>query len=76
MALDQSKVGEHIANQMEALEADYGEECQVGDILTIVEVIGPHGSHVRIRSSNLRPHSVVGLLETAKGLMMGTLKSD
>ena len=30
MALDQSKVGQHIAEQMEAIEADFGEKEGTG----------------------------------------------
>lgn len=74
MALDQSRVGEQIAQQMEALDRDYGDECEIGDICTIVEVVGPHGSHVRVRSSDLRPHIIVGLLETSKEMLLGAMR--
>ena len=56
MTLDQTKVGQVVTAQMEALEEAYGEDCEIGDVCTIVEVIGPHGSDVRVRSSELRPH--------------------
>ena len=55
MGLDQSKMGNVVAKQMEALEADYGDDCEIGDVCTIVEVLGPHGSHLRVRSSDMRP---------------------
>ncbi|MEX2108763.1 MAG: hypothetical protein WD827_07745 [Solirubrobacterales bacterium] len=74
MALDQSKVGAHIAAQMEALEGDYGDDCEIGDICTIVEVVGPHGSHVRVRSSDMRPHAIVGLLRTSEGMFLGAMR--
>ena len=67
MALDQSKVGKVIAEQMEAIEGDYGDVC------TIVEVVGPHGSHVRVRSSDMRPHSGLGLLRLAEQAMLGNI---
>jgi hypothetical protein len=44
-----------VAEQMEAIEGDYGDDCEIGDVCTIVEVVGPHGSHVRVRSSDMRP---------------------
>ena len=65
MSLDQSKVGRVVAEQMEAIENDYGDDCEIGDVCTIVEVIGPHGSHVRVRSSDMRPHSGLGLIRKA-----------
>jgi hypothetical protein len=61
MALDATKIGQVVAAQMEALERDYGEDCEIGDVCTIVEVLGPHGSHVRVRGSDMRPHIMIGL---------------
>jgi hypothetical protein len=67
MALDQSKVGQVVAAQMEALEADYGEEdCEIGDICTIVEV--------RVRTSDMRPHIALGLLRMAERAMLNNLQ--
>jgi hypothetical protein len=76
MALDQSKVGQHIAEQMEAIEADYGEregDWQIGDICTIVEVRGPEGAQVRMRSSASSPHATLGLLKVAELFAISTL---
>src|SRR5205814_5343535 len=66
MSIDQARVGGHIAPQMEAIERDDGDDCQIGDICTVVEVLGPHGSHVRVRPSDARPHVGVGLLRWAE----------
>jgi hypothetical protein len=74
MALDQSKVGQHITAQMEALEADYGDECEIGDVCTIIEVVGPHGSHVRVRSSDMRPHVVIGLLRISEEMFLSAMR--
>jgi hypothetical protein len=76
MPIDQQKVGAHITAQMEAIERDYGEDCHIGDICTVVEVVGPHGSHVRVRPSDPRPHVGVGLLRWAETtlLQMGQSK--
>ena len=70
--LDQSKIGRVVAEQMEAIEGDYGEDCEIGDVCTIVEVVGPHGSHVRVRSSDMRPHSGLGLVRMARGARLAT----
>jgi hypothetical protein len=75
MALDQRKVGKVIAEQMEALEEAYGEDCEIGDVCTIVEVLGPHGSHVRVRTSELRPHVAIGLLRMAESIFIGTMRA-
>lgn len=70
MPIDQARVGAHIAAQMEAIEQDYGEDCRIGDICTVVEVLGPHGSHVRVRPSDARPHVGVGLLRWAEATLL------
>lgn len=72
MALDQSKVGQVVAQQMEALEADYGDDCEIGDVCTIVEIVGPHGSHVRVRNSDARPHAIIGLLRVAEASVLSS----
>jgi hypothetical protein len=54
MALDQSKVGRVVAEQMEAIEGDYGDDC-------------------RVRSSDMRPHSGLGLIRMAEQAMLGNL---
>lgn len=69
MAIDQKRIGEHIAAQMEAIEQQYGgegSEAQIGNILTIVEVLGPNGPEVRIRPSDPRPWVILGLLRWAE----------
>jgi hypothetical protein len=76
VALDQSKVGQHIALQMEAIEADYGDESEIGDICTIVEIRGPHGSHVRMRSTAASPHSTLGLLKLAEQVALANFGRD
>jgi hypothetical protein len=70
MALEQGKVGTHIAEQMEAIEADYADKegnFQIGQILTIVEVIGPEGhSDVRMRPAVGGLQGLFGLLKMAE----------
>jgi hypothetical protein len=76
VALDQSKVGQHVASQMEAIEADYGDESEIGDICTIVEIRGPHGSHVRMRSTASAPHATLGLLKLAEQVALANFGRD
>jgi len=75
MALDQSKVGQVVAAQMEALEAAYGDDCEIGDVCTVVEVVGPHGSHVRVRTSDLSTHTAIGLLRMAESIFLSSLRT-
>jgi hypothetical protein len=67
MAIDQTTLGQHIADQMEAIEEDHGDDSSIGLILTIVEVIGPDGAaEIRTRSSDTRPFVKYGLLSQAR----------
>jgi hypothetical protein len=80
MAFDSSKVGTHIAEQMEALEKDFGEEAEIGEICTVVEVRIPQGkdaagnetfeSQVRTRFTG-HPFTAIGLLDVARRGMTG-----
>jgi hypothetical protein len=68
MGLDTSKAGQIIAEQMEALEKDYGEtdEYEIGAVVTIVEVTGPEGSTLRIRNNLAHPFMALGVLRLAE----------
>jgi hypothetical protein len=71
MSLDATKIGQVVAEQMEALEERYGEDCTIGDVCTIVEVFGPHGSAVSLRpGSDVRPHALIGLLRMAEKMAL------
>jgi hypothetical protein len=76
VAIDQKRVGEHVAAQMEAIEQQYGgeeSEAEIGNILTIVEVLSPNGPEVRIRPSDPRPWVIIGLLRWAEENTMAGL---
>jgi hypothetical protein len=70
MAIDATKIGKVVAAQMEALESRFGDDCEIGDVCTIVEVVGPHGSEVAMRSSDMRAHSLIGLLSLAEEMTL------
>jgi hypothetical protein len=77
MALDATKIGQVVAEQMEALEGRFGDDCVIGDVCTIVEVVGPHGSHVAIRpSSDTRPHALIGLLRMAEVMALSGVRGE
>jgi hypothetical protein len=69
MPLDQSKAGQHMAEQMEAIEADFGSQegnYEIGDICTIVEIRGQGFSQVRMRPSVSSGHARLGLIKFAE----------
>ena len=67
MTFDQTKVGQLTADLMENLEERYGDDSEIGDVLLIVEVVGPHGSEITTQSSTARRHVNLGLLAIARG---------
>lgn len=66
MAFDQSKIGQLTAGLMDSLDADYGEDCEFGDLVVVAEILGPHGSHVVTSASTSRKHATLGLLKIAQ----------
>ena len=66
MAFDQSKIGTLTAELMEALEQDFSEDSEIGDIALVVEITSPEqGSQVVAKYSSSRVHVSLGLLEVA-----------
>ena len=84
MPIDQSKLGQHIQAQMEAIEEDpnISDNAVIGDIVTIVEIHDPgpgdspgEGEQVQIsRSVRYRhtglPHAAIGLMTEARHLAL------
>jgi hypothetical protein len=77
MSLDATKIGTVVAEQMEALEGRFGDDCSIGDVCTIVEVLGPHGSSVAVRpGADVRPHGLIGLLRMAERVALGEVHGE
>jgi hypothetical protein len=77
MSLDATKIGQVVAEQMEALESRFGDDCQIGDVCTIVEVLGPHGSSVAVRpGADVRPHGLIGLLRMAERIALNDVQTE
>jgi hypothetical protein len=55
-----------VAEQMDAIETDFGDNYTIGRVITIVEVAGPDGQvGLRVRSAQL-PWVTLGMLDFAK----------
>ena len=78
MGLDTSKAGQVIAEQMEALERDFGDQegYEIGAVVTIVEVSGPDGSNLRIRNNIGNATMVLGVLRLAEDELVRAMRSD
>jgi hypothetical protein len=60
-----NKLGEEVAAQMEAIENDFGDDYEIGNVITIVEVIRPDGAGIRVRN-NAPPWVGLGMLRIAE----------
>ncbi|HUA73803.1 MAG TPA: hypothetical protein VL988_03515 [Solirubrobacteraceae bacterium] len=55
-----------VAEQMDAIEADFGDGYQIGRVITIVEITGPDGNvELRVRAGQY-PWVSLGMLDFAK----------
>lgn len=61
-----TKLMHEVAEQMDAIEADFGDNYQIGRVITIVEVEGPNGQvGLRVRAGQY-PWVALGMLDFAK----------
>jgi hypothetical protein len=75
--MDTSKAGRLIAEQMDALERDYGEKdgYEIGAMITIVEIAGPRGSHFRMRSNIGNPAMALGVMRMAEDEWLRSMRT-
>ena len=77
MPLDRAKLGNLASEQMEALEAAYGEDdaVSIGAVMTIVEILHDEGegqarSEIRTRFTDAGdPYRMIGLMRAAEQQM-------
>jgi hypothetical protein len=60
-----NKLGAEVAAQMEAIENDFGDDYNIGAVVTVVEVITSDGAGVRVRC-NAPPWVGLGMLRIAE----------
>lgn len=61
-----SKLMHEVAEQMDAIEADFGDGYQIGRVITVVEVVRPDNNvEIRLRAGQL-PWVTLGMLDWAK----------
>lgn len=73
MAIDQSKLGQLIQEQMEAIEndPDVADDAEIGAVVSIVEVTSESQQQAGMRiRANVPPHIAVGLLESGKAIQL------
>jgi hypothetical protein len=76
--MDRTKAGKLIAEQLEAIESEYGdsEDHDIGAVITIVEITGPGGSELRIRNNMSNPVLALGFLGLAANELVRSMRPD
>ncbi len=67
--MDSAIVGQLVAEQMEAIERDYGDSAEhdIGAVITIIEVRSPTSSDLRVRHNlGEAPYRLVGYMRVAE----------
>lgn len=65
-----SKLGEEVAAQMDAIETDFGNNYEIGNVVTVVELLTPAGPGIRVRC-NQQPWIGLGMLKFAEKVLEG-----
>jgi hypothetical protein len=61
-----SRLMQEVAEQMDAIEADFGHDFEIGRVITVVEIKTPDGAvNVRVRAGQY-PWVALGMLDWAK----------
>jgi hypothetical protein len=66
-----AKLMQEVADQMDAIERDFGDNYQIGRVITLVEVTGSDGNvGLRLRANQL-PWVTLGMLRFAEKIVEG-----
>lgn len=65
-----------VASEMDQIEADFGDEYEIGRVVTVVEVIRPNGDvNLRVRAGQL-PWVTLGMLRFAQKVLEGQISGS
>jgi hypothetical protein len=68
-----SRLMQEVADEMDAIERDFGDDYQIGRVITIVEVIRPNDDvGLRVRAGQY-PWVTLGMLRAAERIVAGQM---
>jgi hypothetical protein len=76
-----ARLMQEVAQEMDGIEAEFGDAYQIGRVITIVEILQPgedgqlRGVGLRIRAGQY-PWVAIGMLETAKKIIEGQMAAE
>lgn len=64
-----ARLMQEVAEEMDQIEADFGDDYQIGRVITVVEVVRPNGDvNLRVRAGQL-PWVTLGMLRFAEKVL-------
>lgn len=64
-----ARLMQEVAEEMDQIEADFGDDYQIGRVITVVEVVRPNGEvNLRVRAGQL-PWVTLGMLRFAEKVL-------
>jgi hypothetical protein len=64
-----TRLMQEVAEEMDQIEADFGDDYQIGRVITVVEVLRPGGDvNLRVRAGQL-PWVTLGMLRSAEKIL-------
>ena len=77
MSIDQSKIGQLVAEQMEEIEDEYGEEATISDVCLVLETQTEDSSNIKMGASvETGPHAILGLLKMGEWALLGRVQGE
>lgn len=71
-----ARLMQEVAEEMDQIEADFGDDYQIGRVITVVEVIRPDGDvNLRVRAGQL-PWVTLGMLRFAQKFIEGQISGS
>jgi hypothetical protein len=71
-----SRLMQEVAEQMDAIEADFGGDFEIGRVITVVEVTGSDGNvQIRVRAGQF-PWVALGMLDWAKKSVEAQMQAE
>jgi hypothetical protein len=71
-----ARLMQEVANEMDAIEAEFGDDYQIGRVITVVEVIRPNEQvGLRVRAGQY-PWVSLGMLHMAQKIVESQLQDD
>ena len=71
-----TKLMREVLEQMSAIEADFGQDFEILNVITVLRIKSGDEISMRLRNADTPPLEAIGLLEVAKDFVKGQMTSE